>query len=95
MEYQINASTQEQFSEKLLVQEKKTHQLILFNDDVNTFDHVIECLMSVCEHSEIQAEQCATIVHYNGKCVVKEGDLETMVTMCTHLLQEDLSAEVN
>ncbi|MGB0166182.1 MAG: ATP-dependent Clp protease adaptor ClpS [Luteibaculum sp.] len=90
-----NTTPEEIAQEKLLVQETKTHQLILFNDDVNTFDHVIECLMSICGHTELQAEQCAYIVHYKGKCVVKEGDLETMVSMCTHLLHEQLNAEVN
>ncbi len=48
-------------------------KLILYNDDVNTFDHVINCLQIYCDHSEIQAEQCATIVHHNGKCCIKEG----------------------
>ncbi|TXC76979.1 ATP-dependent Clp protease adaptor ClpS [Luteibaculum oceani] len=87
---------EQEYSEvDVLLEEQKEHQLILFNDDVNTFDHVIDCLVDVCKHDPIQAEQCAYIVHYRGKCVVKEGELEEMVQMCTSLLNRDLSAEVN
>ena len=74
--------------------EKKEHEIILFNDDVNTFDHVIECLVRICGHSHIQAEQCAFIVHYSGKCSVKTGDIEDLVPECNSLLEEGLSAEV-
>ena len=74
--------------------EIKKHEIILFNDDVNTFDHVIECLVRICNHSYIQAEQCAFIVHYSGKCSVKTGDLEDLVPQCNALLEEGLSAEV-
>ena len=47
--------------------------LILFNDDINSFDFVIETLVDVCRHDPMQAEQCAWIAHYKGKCSVKEG----------------------
>jgi ATP-dependent Clp protease adaptor protein ClpS len=53
-------------------------ELVLFNDDVNTFDFVIETLVEVCDHDLLQAEQCAFIVHYIGKCAVKKGDFETL-----------------
>ena len=59
-----------------------------------TFDHVIECLVKICEHTYIQAEQCAYIVHYSGKCVVKTGSLEELIPKCTALLEAGLSAEV-
>ena len=49
--------------------------LILFNDDVNSFDFVIETLIEVCEHEHLQAEQCALIAHYKGKCPVKSGSM--------------------
>lgn len=48
-------------------------EIILFNDDVNTFDFVIKTLIEVCEHDPHQAEQCTLIVHFNGKCAVKSG----------------------
>lgn len=85
----------EQSKVDVLEQEAASHQLILFNDDVNTFDHVIDCLVDICGHDEIQAEQCAYIVHYQGKCIVKEGELDEVVDMCSALLRQDLSAEVN
>jgi len=52
--------------------------LILFNDDVNTFDFVIESLIEVCEHNPEQAEQCALIAHFKGKCTVREGDYSSL-----------------
>lgn len=69
-------------------------QLILFNDDVNTFDHVINMLVQVCDHDHIQAEQCAIIVHYKGKCTVKTGELKDLEPMCVALLDAGLSAEI-
>ena len=66
----------------------------LYNDEVNTFDHVIECLVKICDHSYIQAEQCAFIVHYSGKCGVKTGAFEELILKCNKLLEEGLSAEV-
>jgi ATP-dependent Clp protease adaptor protein ClpS len=51
--------------------EKRT--LILHNDDVHTFDFVIEALMKICRHEYIQASQCASITHFNGKCDIKRG----------------------
>ena len=51
--------------EDISILESREHEIILYNDDVNTFDHVIECLVKICEHTYIQAEQCAYIVHYS------------------------------
>ncbi len=56
----------------------ESFQVILYNDDVNTFDWVIECLVEICEHETLQAEQCALLVHFKGKAVVKSGGLEEM-----------------
>ena len=80
--------------EDISILESREHEIILYNDDVNTFDHVIECLVKICEHTYIQAEQCAYIVHYSGKCVVKTGLLEELVPKCKALLESGLSAEV-
>jgi ATP-dependent Clp protease adaptor protein ClpS len=68
--------------------------LILFNDDVNTFDHVIDCLVRICKHDELQAEQCAMLVHYKGKCSVKQGVKADLMAMCQALLDEGLSATI-
>lgn len=69
--------------------------LILFNDDVNSFDHVIACLMRICKHEMIQAEQCAWIVHTNGKCIVKTGSIDEIQPMCLNLLNQGLIAKVD
>jgi ATP-dependent Clp protease adaptor protein ClpS len=68
--------------------------LILFNDDVNTFDHVIDCLVRICKHDELQAEQCAMLVHFKGKCDVKHGERADQMAMCQALLDEGLSATI-
>ena len=78
-------------TEEVLVDEQK---IVLFNDDVNTFDFVIESLVDVCGHDFIQAEQCTILVHYKGKCEVKKGDLSVLEPMCTALLDRGLSAEI-
>jgi len=79
--------------DELLV-ESKQFDLVLFNDDVNTFEWVIECLINICDHNEIQAEQCAYIVHYKGKCTVKSGDWEVLEPMHRALSNCDLSVEI-
>ena len=70
------------------------HQLILYDDDFNTFDFVIESLVKVCKHDLVQAEQCTYIVHYKGKCSVKRGDREILRSMRTALSDRGLTAEV-
>ena len=88
--------TKEQIQEYTDLAEIKVneHQIVLFNDDVNTFDHVVETLIRVCGHTLEQAEQCSIIVHYKGKCTVKTGSYEELKPRCTQLLQADLSAEI-
>lgn len=68
--------------------------LIIYNDDVNSFDHVIEALIKVCKHDMIQAEQCTTIIHYSGKCQVKRGSFEKLEPMCVALLDRGISAVI-
>lgn len=70
------------------------NEIIVYNDDVNTFDHVIETLIRVCDHTPEQAEQCSLIVHYNGKCTVKTDVLEKLKPQCSQLLEAGLSAEI-
>lgn len=80
-------------SQTILASERK-HELILFNDDVNTFDYVTKTLMAVCDHSFIQAQQCTYIVHFSGKCVVKTGSMSDLEPRCIKLLDAGLSAEI-
>lgn len=69
-------------------------QIVLFNDDVNTFDDVIRWLVEICQHETIQAEQCAHIVHYNGKCSVKTGSWDDLQPRAVALLDRGLSVEI-
>ena len=89
-------STLTEVKELLLEQEQvvNENEIVLFNDDVNTFDHVINVLVSVCNHTPVQAEQCAIIVHYKGQCTVKTGDIDELVPKCRKLQQEGLNAEI-
>ena len=89
-------STKEKVLEQVQVEtkENKLHEIILYNDDYNTFDHVIETLIAVCEHTLEQAEQCSLLVHYKGKCAVKTGTYKELEPRCSKLLDADLSAEI-
>ena len=89
-------STKEQILEEVLVEEQVglNNEIIVYNDDVNTFDHVIETLIRVCNHTSEQAEQCSLIIHYKGKCTVKTGVLDELKPQCTGLLNAGLSAEI-
>ncbi|WP_406683196.1 ATP-dependent Clp protease adaptor ClpS [Seonamhaeicola sp. MEBiC1930] len=89
-------SSQEKLQEELEVLEKEANlnEIVLFNDDVNTFDHVIETLIYACDHTVEQAEQCSIIVHYKGKCTVKTGEYKDLEPRCTMLLNAGLSAEI-
>lgn len=88
--------TKEHIQEELdvLEQETRKYEIILHNDDVNTFDHVIDSLVLVCDHTEIQAEQCAMLVHFKGKCAVKTGEYDNLKPRCSKLLSLGLSAEI-
>jgi ATP-dependent Clp protease adaptor protein ClpS len=70
-------------------------QIILYNDDFNTFDFVIESLIKVCKHDALQAEQCTFLVHYKGKCSVKKGSYKELEPYCTALLERGLNAEID
>lgn len=89
-------STKRKIQEDVDVLEKEVnlHEIILFNDDVNTFDFVIDCLIEICDHTAEQAEQCALLVHYKGKCAVKTGEYNELKPRCTQLLTKGLSAEI-
>ncbi|MCT8338536.1 ATP-dependent Clp protease adaptor ClpS [Luteirhabdus pelagi] len=89
-------STKERIQEESSVAEleQKENQIVLFNDEVNTFDHVINTLIHVCDHTPEQAEQCSIIVHYKGKCTVKTGSYDDLKPRCSLLLDAGLSAEL-
>ena len=89
-------STKEKIEEELDVAELESNQnvIVLYNDEVNTFDHVINTLVYACEHTPEQAEQCSLIVHYKGKCTVKTGSYDELEPRCSMLLDAGLSAEL-
>ena len=89
-------STERKIQEEVETLEKETNQyeIVLFNDDVNTFDFVIDSLIEVCDHTLEQAEQCTILVHYKGKCTVKTGELKDLKSRCSKLLSLGLSAEL-
>ena len=90
------ANYQEREDEDLLLDDVdvEAFTLIVYNDDVNTFDHVIRSLVEICGHDPLQAEQCTMMVHYKGKCSVKCGDWELLRPMCEALLSRGISAKI-
>lgn len=88
-------SQTETLAEELVLEQLVDQKnLIVYNDDYNTFDHVISSLIKVCGHDALQAEQCTWIIHHSGKCQVKTGDYERLEPMCTGLLDRGISAEI-
>ena len=73
----------------------ESSSLILFNDNINTFDHVIKSLVEVCGHDTVQAEQCALIVHFKGSCEVKIGLAEVLNAMSRSLNAKGLNSKVD
>ncbi len=89
-------STIEKTKEEISIQELIgiNNEIIVYNDDVNTFDHVIDTLVKVCKHTAEQAEQCSILIHYKGKCTVKTGSYDELEPQCSKLLEAGLSAEI-
>lgn len=86
----------ESLESDLLLEESngEVSELIVYNDDVNTFDWVIECFINVCKHTFEQAEQLSYIVHYKGKASVKLGPLAVLRPMKDSLCEKGLSAVI-
>lgn len=68
--------------------------LIVFNDDFNTFDHVIQTLIRVCKHTTEQAEQCTWLIHYKGKCAVKSGSMDELKPMREAICDAGIDARI-
>jgi ATP-dependent Clp protease adaptor protein ClpS len=96
MEYPMMSTKwqeQEVFDTDVLTEQ--LHHIIVWNDEVNTFDWVIQSLVEVCDHSETQAEQCALFIHFKGKYAVKQGDFNTLRPQCEALIDRGLSATID
>lgn len=89
----IGWQTQDDADQDVLVDE--VHNLIVWNDSVNTFDWVIESLVDVCEHSPEQAEQCALIIHHKGKYGVKRGSFDELRPRAEALIDRGIQATVD
>jgi ATP-dependent Clp protease adaptor protein ClpS len=89
-----NTKKKIQDARDVLEKETNPFEIVLFNDEVNTFDHVIDSLIEICDHTLEQAEQCTLLVHYKGKCTVKTGEYNDLKPRCTRLLTRGLSAEI-
>ena len=96
MHHQTKTGEQIKEWEDVLVAEDEEfpYSLVVWNDDVNSFDWVIKSLMEVCGHTEEQAEQCALIIHHNGKYAVKMGSYTDLRPMCQGLLDRGISASI-
>ena len=68
--------------------------LVVYNDDFNTFDHVINTLIKVCKHTSAQAEQCTWIIHYKGKCSVKNGTFDELKPMRASICEAGIDAKI-
>src|ERR1700761_3443166 len=75
--------------------DEEMHNLIVWNDDVNTFDWVIESLVDICGHETIQAEQCALIIHHRGKCGVKRGSFDDLRPQAEGLIDRGIKATID
>jgi ATP-dependent Clp protease adaptor protein ClpS len=93
MSTKIHWQTQEETDSDVLTE--SVHNLIVWNDDVNTFDWVISSLIDVCGHSEYQAEQCALIIHHKGKYAVKKGSFDTLRPQAEELINRSIQATID
>lgn len=87
-------STEEAQDVEVLDLVEDAYHLIVWNDDVNTFDWVIKALIEVCGHEQEQAEQCTLIIHNKGKCSVKTGNYETLKPMCEGITNRGIGATI-
>lgn len=86
------ADTDVLLMDEVLTKTTSPFQIVVWNDDVNTFEWVIETLVDICGHSYEQAEQCAFIIHHSGKYAVKNGTYDDLRPMCDAILDRGISA---
>lgn len=90
----IRAKPEEELDIDVLTEVQSPWSLIVWNDEVNTFEWVIETLVEVCDHTEEQAEQCALMIHFKGKYAVKNGDYDTLKPMCDAITERGIGATI-
>jgi ATP-dependent Clp protease adaptor protein ClpS len=94
MKFDASTELEEDVITGELIDQVHTFNLIVWNDEVNTFDWVIETLVEVCGHTYEQAEQCAFIIHFHGKYAVKKGDYETLNPMREAITNRGINATI-
>lgn len=96
MRYDLETGTKPfEFEEaEVLTANEFPYSLIVWNDEVNTFEWVIETLIEVCNHTQEQAEQCALLIHTKGKYAVKRGDYTTLKPMCDAITERGIGATI-
>ena len=87
-----NPKYDEQFDTDLLTEVEPPYQLLVWNDDVNTFEWVIDTLIEICGHTKEQAEQCAMLIHYKGKYAVKKDSYESLKPQCDAINDRNINA---
>jgi ATP-dependent Clp protease adaptor protein ClpS len=90
--YQYQEDQREEVLES--ISDEEVNDLIVYNDDINTFDHVINTLIKVCKHTPEQAEQCTLLVHYKGKCAVKKGSFVDLIPYRQGIVDAGINAEI-
>ena len=90
----INPFTKEDFDTDVLTEVEQPCSLIVWNDDVNTFDWVIETLVQICGHSKVQAEQCAILIHFKGKYAVKKDSFDNLKPQCDAINDRNINATI-
>jgi len=94
MQTNTKESVQEDILELVETEIGNAFNLVIWNDEVNTFDWVIETLMEVCGHTEEQAEQCALLIHYKGKYAVRNGSYSLLKPMCEAITDRQINATI-
>ena len=89
-----DSSTESRFETDVLTLQDNMCNLIVWNDEVNTFEWVIETLMQVCGHSQEQAEQCSYVIHFKGKYAVKQGSYEDLKPQCDAITERGINATI-
>lgn len=85
---------EEEVRVEVLDEDIDVRELVVFNDDINTFDHVIKTLIRVCKHTTEQAEQCTWLIHYKGKCTVKSGSFEELKPFRDGICEAGIDAKI-
>ena len=90
----VDVSVEEKISTEEINDLVNQRDLVVYNDDFNTFDHVIDTLIKVCKHDVHQAEQCTHLIHFKGKCAVKKGTYEELKPMRTGITDAGIKANI-